>query len=235
MRFRFQLPDYPILAITNPLCPQFLCVEVLFSRFPQPIQPSNFRERVEWWGCHPAGNVDHGQFCPAIKTKEQIMATTVNPIPEGFHTVTPAIVVRDAAKAIDFYKKALGAQELMRMPGPDGKIMHAEIKIGDSIIFISDENPQMAHVKSPQTLGGCTGTLNVYVPNVDTTFKQALAAGGKESMPVADQFWGDRYGSFIDPFGFSWGVATHKEDVSAQDMPKRAQEFFANMAQRKSA
>ncbi len=163
------------------------------------------------------------------------MATTVKPIPEGFHTVTPAIVVRDAAKAIDFYKKALGAQELVRMPGPDGKIMHAEIKIGDSIVFVSDENPQMTHVKSPQTLGGCTGTLNVYVPNVDTTFKQALAAGGKESMPVADQFWGDRYGSFVDPFGFSWGVATHKEDVSAQDMPKRAQEFFANMAQRKSA
>ncbi len=157
------------------------------------------------------------------------MANSVKPVPEGFHAVTPALVVRDAAKAIDFYKKALGAQELMRMPGPDGKIMHAEIKIGDSIVFISDENPQMGHVKSPQTLGGCTGTLNVYVPNVDTLFKQALAAGGKESMPVADQFWGDRYGSFIDPFGFVWGVATHKEDLSAPEMKERAQEFFANM------
>src|ERR1700746_346633 len=109
------------------------------------------------------------------------MTTAKKPVPEGFHTVTPSLVVRDAAKAIDFYKKALGAQELMRMPGPDGKIMHAELKIGDSIIFLSDEHPQMANVKSPQTLGGCTGVLNLYVPNVDELFKQAIAVGGKES------------------------------------------------------
>jgi len=120
------------------------------------------------------------------------MAVSAKPIPEGFHTVTPALVVRDAAKAIDFYKKALSAQELVRMPSPDGKIMHAELKIGDSIIFLSDEMPMPGSVKSPQTLGGSTCTLNVYVPNVDDTFKQAIAAGGKESMPVADQFWGDR-------------------------------------------
>src|SRR5712671_5456462 len=176
-----------------------------------------------------------GQSCPAIKKKEYTMTTTVKPVPEGFHTVTPAIVVRDAAKAIDFYKKALGAQELMRMPGPDGKIMHAELKIGDSIIFLNDEGPQMVHVKSPQTLGASTCILNVYVPNVDELFKQAIAAGGKEIMPVADQFWGDRYGTFVDPFGLNWGIATHKEDVSPQDMGKRAQEFFAQMAQRKTA
>ena len=162
------------------------------------------------------------------------MAVSAKPIPEGFHSVTPAIVVKDAAKAIEFYKKALGAQELMRMPGPDGKIMHAELKIGNSIIFLSDENPQM-NVKSPQSLGGSTCTLNVYVPNVDETFKQAIAAGGKESMPVADQFWGDRYGSLVDPFGYSWGIGTHKEDVSPQDMGKRAQEFFASMSQKKTA
>ena len=150
------------------------------------------------------------------------MTTSAKPIPDGLHTVTPAIVVRDAAKAIDFYKRALGAQELMRMPGPDGKIMHAELRIGDSVIFISDENPQMGNVKSPQSLGGCTVSLNVYVPNVDEVFKQAIAAGGKEAMAVADQFWGDRYGNFIDPFGFSWGVATHKEDLSQQEMGKRA-------------
>src|SRR5260221_12467531 len=104
------------------------------------------------------------------------MTTSAKPIPEGFHSVTPGLVVRDAAKAIDFYKKALGAQELMRMPGPDGKIMHAEIKIGDSIIFASDEKPQIGHLKSPQTLRGGTGQLHVAVPNVDTTFTQAITA-----------------------------------------------------------
>jgi len=121
------------------------------------------------------------------------------------------------------------------MPGPDGKIMHAELKIGDSIIFLAEENPQMQNVKSPQSLGGCTGTLNLYVPNVDEQFRQAINAGGRESMPVADQFWGDRYGSFVDPFGYSWGIATHKEDLNPQEMGKRAQEFFASMAQKKTA
>ncbi|MBZ5505002.1 MAG: VOC family protein [Acidobacteriia bacterium] len=163
------------------------------------------------------------------------MTASAKPIPEGLHTVTASLVVRDAAKAIEFYKKALGAQELSRMPDPDGKIMHAELKIGDSVIFISDENPRMANIKSPQTLGGCTGALNVYVPNVDELFKQAIAAGGKEAMPVADQFWGDRYGSFTDPFGYSWGVATHKEDLSPKEMKERAQEFFAGMAKQKIA
>ncbi len=163
------------------------------------------------------------------------MTTHARPIPEGFHTVTPGLVVRDAAKAIEFYKKALGAQELMRMPGPDGKIMHAELKIGDSVVFIADENSHMGTIKSPQTLGGCTGILNVYVPNVDELFKQAIAAGGKESMAVADQFWGDRYGSLIDPFGYSWGVATHKEDLSPKEMGERAQEFFASALKRKIA
>jgi PhnB protein len=163
------------------------------------------------------------------------MATAKKPIPEGFHSITPSLVVRDAAKAIDFYKKALGAQELMRMPGPDGKIMHAELKIGDSIIFLGEENPQMG-AKSPQTLGGCTGTLNLYVQDVDQTFKQAVSAGGRESMPVADQFWGDRYGTFVDPFGYSWGVATHKEDLSPAEMDQRMKEFFASFAkQQKTA
>jgi len=163
------------------------------------------------------------------------MAVSAKPIPEGFHTVTPALVVRDAAKAIDFYKKALGAQELVRMPSPDGKIMHAELKIGDSIIFLSDEMPMPGSVKSPQSLGGSTCTLNVYVPNVDDVFKQAIAAGGKESMPVADQFWGDRYGTLVDPFGYSWGIATHKEDLSPAEMRERSQKFFASMAQQKTA
>jgi PhnB protein len=162
------------------------------------------------------------------------MAISKKPIPEGFHTVTPSLVVRDATKAIEFYKRALGAQELMRMPGPDGKIMHAELKIGDSIIFLAEENPNMG-IKSPQTLGGCTSVLNLYVPNVDELFKQAVNAGAKESMPVADQFWGDRYGSLVDPFGYSWGIGTHKEDLTPKEMEQRAQEFFASMAQRKTA
>lgn len=164
------------------------------------------------------------------------MAPAKNPIPEGFHSVTPSLVVRDAAKAIDFYKRALGAQELSRVPGPDGKIMHAEIKIGDSIIFLADEMPQPGSPKSPQTLGGITGTIQLYVPNVDQVFQQAIAAGGKETMAVADQFWGDRWGSFVDPFGQSWGIATHKEDLTPAEMKTRMDQFFTQMsAQRKSA
>jgi uncharacterized glyoxalase superfamily protein PhnB len=157
------------------------------------------------------------------------------PVPEGFHTVTPSLVVRGAAEAIEFYKKALGAEELMRMPEPSGKIMHCELKIGDSIIFVSDEMPGMGFSKSPQTLGGASGVLNIYVDDVDATYQRALSAGAKVGMPVADMFWGDRYGTFIDPFGFPWGVATHKEDVSPADMEKRSQEFFASMAQKKTA
>jgi PhnB protein len=166
---------------------------------------------------------------------EEHMANAARPIPQGLHTVTPGLVVRGAAQAIDFYKKALGAQEIMRMPGPDGKIMHAELKIGDSVIFISDEVPGMGVTKSPQTLGGCTGTLNVSVPDVDQAFKQAISSGAKESMAVADQFWGDRYGALTDPFGFVWGIATHKEDLSETEIKTRAQDFFAKMQQKKSA
>ena len=158
----------------------------------------------------------------------------VKPIPEGYHSITPYLVVKGAAKAIDYYKKAFDATEVMRMAMPDGTVGHAELKIGDSIIFIADENPNMG-VKSPQTLGGCTGVLNVYVPNVDQVFQQAVAAGSKQSMPVADQFWGDRYGSLIDPFGYVWGIGTHKEDLSPKEMEQRAQEFFASMATRKTA
>jgi PhnB protein len=163
------------------------------------------------------------------------MTASSNPVPKGFHTVTPSLIVRGAAEAIEFYKKALGAEELMRMTGPDGKIGHAELKIGDSVIFISDEFPNMGVARSPQTLGGCTGTLNLYVPDVDTTFKQAVSAGGKTTMPVADMFWGDRYGTFSDPFGHHWGLGTHKEDLTAEEVDKRAKAFYASMAQKKTA
>jgi len=163
------------------------------------------------------------------------MPASTKPVPEGFHTVTPSLTVRNAAQAIEFYKKALGAEELVRMAMPDGKIGHAELKIGDSIIFLSDEMPGMGFSKSPQTLGGCTGVLNLYVPDVDATFERAVTAGAKTTMPVADMFWGDRYGTFLDPFGFAWGIGTHVEDVSPAEMDKRAKEAFAAMAQKKSA
>ncbi len=133
------------------------------------------------------------------------MPASTKPVPEGFHTVTPSLTVRNAAQAIDFYKKALGAQEISRMAMPDGKIGHAELKIGDSIIFLSDEMPGMGMSKSPQTLGGCTGVLNIYVPDVDTAFDRAVSAGAKTTMPVADMFWGDRYGTFVGSFWLRLG------------------------------
>jgi PhnB protein len=160
--------------------------------------------------------------------------TASSKIPQGFHTVTPALVVRNAAQAIEFYKKALGAEELMRMASPDGKIGHAELKIGDSIIFITDENPEM-NCKSPQTLGGTAGSLYLYVEDVDKAFKRAVDAGGKTIMPVADMFWGDRYGQFTDPYGHTWGLSTHVKDLSEQEIEKAAKEFYAQMAQRKTA
>jgi PhnB protein len=164
------------------------------------------------------------------------MTSTVKPIPQGFHSVTPSLTIRGAADAIEYYKKALGAKELMRMPGPGGKVMHAELQIGDSIIFISDEFPEYGTSRSPQTLGGATGTLNIYVEDVDTAFNRAVSAGGKVNMPVADMFWGDRYGKLIDPFGHSWSIGTHKEDLSGQEVERRGREMFAQMsAQKKSA
>ena len=159
----------------------------------------------------------------------------VRPVPEGFHTITPSLVVQNAAQAIDFYKRALGAEEVMRMATPDGKIGHAELKIGDSIIFLSDEFPNMGTCKSPQTLGGCTSTLNLYVKDVDSLFQRAISAGGKTTMPVADMFWGDRYGTFTDPFGCAWGIGTHKADLSPQEIEKRAKDFYAGMTQKKTA
>ncbi len=155
-------------------------------------------------------------------------------IPQGYHTATPYLVVRNATQAIDFYKKAFNAQEVMRLATPDGKIGHAELKIGDSHIFLADESPQMPN-KSPQTLGGCTGGVMLYVEDVDKTYGQAVNAGGKTQMAVADMFWGDRYGSLIDPYGHVWSVATHKEDVAPGEMEKRAQAFYAQMTKQKVA
>jgi PhnB protein len=165
------------------------------------------------------------------------MKKSSQPIPQGFHTVTPSLIVRNAAEAIDFYKKALGAEEIMRMTGPDGKIGHAELKIGDSIIFLSDENPGMG-CKSPQSLGGTAHSLYLYVEDVDQAFQRAVDAGGTVKMPVTDMFWGDRFGNFEDPYGHNWGLSTHTQDITQEEMAEGAKKFhaqMAEMAQKKSA
>jgi PhnB protein len=143
----------------------------------------------------------------------------VKPIPEGYHSVTPYLIIKGAADAIEFYKKAFGATELFRMEN-GGKVGHAEIKIGDSPIMLSDEHPEMGYT-SPTTLGGTPISIMIYVDDVDTIFKQAIAAGGEQQKPVQDQFYGDRSGSLKDPFGHVWHVATHKEDVAPEEMEKR--------------
>ncbi len=144
----------------------------------------------------------------------------VKPIPEGYHSVTPYLIIKGAADAIEFYKRAFGASELFRFPAPDGKIGHAEIKIGDSPIMLADESTEMGY-KSPQTLGGSPVSIMIYVEDVDTVFNQAVAAGGKVKQAVKDQFYGDRLGTLEDPFGHVWHVSTHKEDVSVEEMQKR--------------
>ena len=159
---------------------------------------------------------------------------SVSKIPPGFHTVTPSLIVRNAAQALEFYKKALGAEERMCMKDPQGNVSHAEIKIGDSIVFITDESPAMG-TKSPQTLGGTASNLYLYVEDVDSAFKRATDAGGKPTMPVTDMFWGDRFGQFIDPYGHTWGLSTHVEDVSEEETERRAVDFYKQMAQRKTA
>jgi len=148
------------------------------------------------------------------------MAGKVNPIPEGCHSVTPHMIIKGAGKAIDFYKKAFGAEEIMRMPGPGGNVMHAEIQIGDSRVFLADEFPDMGCL-SPATLKGSPVTIHLYVKDVDATFKQATGAGATVKMPPTDMFWGDRFSKVQDPFGHEWSIATHKEEVSPEECAKR--------------
>jgi uncharacterized glyoxalase superfamily protein PhnB len=153
-------------------------------------------------------------------------------IPEGFRSVTPMLVLKDARKAVDFYKKALGAQELMVLPGPDGKgVMHAEIRIGDSIVMMGEECPG-APCKSAETMGGSPVSFYIYVENVDEAFKVAVTAGAGIEMPVQEMFWGDRMGSVRDPFGYSWSLATHTRDLTPEEISKGAQEAFAQMGQK---
>ena len=150
----------------------------------------------------------------------------VKTIPEGYHSVTPHLIVRGAAEAIDFYRKAFGAVELFRFPSPDGKIGHAEIKIGDSPIMMADEYPDMGY-KGPQTIGGSPVSLMIYVEDVDTVFNQAVAAGATIKEALQDKFYGDRMGTVTDPFGHVWHISTHKEDVSMDEMQERMKEHTA--------
>jgi len=150
------------------------------------------------------------------------------PFPEGFHTVTPAIVVSNSKEAIEFYKKAFGATEIYQFPAPDGRIMHAMIQIGDSKIMMSDEFPDM-NVKSPTTIGDTSVTLHMYVDDADKTFNQAVNAGAKVVVPIMDAFWGDRYGMVKDPYGHSWSIGTPQKNITAQEMRKAGEEYFNNM------
>ena len=156
------------------------------------------------------------------------MTPSVKPVPVGFHTVTPTLTIRDVDKAIGFYRRAFGAEERMRFLGPDEKsIMHAEVRIGDSIIFLSEEHPEMG-CRGPQSFGGTPVGLYLYVEDADHVFTRAVSAGAKVDMPVADMFWGDRCGQVTDPFGHKWTLATHKADLTAEEMGKRAGDFFAH-------
>ena len=151
----------------------------------------------------------------------------VKPIPDGYHAITPYLIVDGAARAIDFYKRAFGATEIMRMPAPNGRIGHAEVRIGDSAIMLADEFPEMGIV-SPQTLGGTYMALHLLVADVDAVWQRALDAGAEVFRPLQDSFWGERSGQVIDPFGHRWGLAQHLRDVSPEELLRAAQEMFAN-------
>jgi PhnB protein len=153
---------------------------------------------------------------------------SVKPIPEGYHTLTPFLTVRDAVRAIEFYKEAFGAKERGVMKGPDGKVMHAELMIGDSIIMLSDEFPEYGAL-SPQSSGGASMGLHIYLDGVDAAFDRAVKAGAQVEMPVTDQFWGDRYGKLKDPFGHKWSIATHTKDMSSDEMKRSMDEAMSQM------
>ena len=157
--------------------------------------------------------------------------SNVKPIPEGCTAVAPYLVIKSCADAIEFYKKAFGAEERFRMGGPGGTVAHAEIQINGATIMLSEEFPGVEGVGSPATLGGSTANVHLYVADADAVFKQAVESGAKVLYPMEDTFWGDRYGKVADPFGHVWGIATYKEDVAPDEMERRAKEAFAKMGQ----
>ena len=156
------------------------------------------------------------------------MANAKKAVPEGYHTITPQLTLSDAARAIDWYKKALGAEERGRFPGPDGKIMHAELRIGDSQFMLNDE---VMGQKAPKSLGGSPASFWLYVDDSDSLYKRAVDAGAKVQMPITDQFWGDRAGSVADPAGYTWWISTRKEDLTQAEIQQRAADFFKQMTQ----
>jgi PhnB protein len=158
----------------------------------------------------------------------------VKPIPDGYHSVTPYLIMRDAARAIEFYKRALGAVELFRFDAPGDKIGHAEIKIGNSVIMLADEYPDMGY-RGPQSIGGSAVSLMVYVDDADSQFKRAVEAGAKVRQELKDQFYGDRSGTIEDPFGHVWTIATHKEDLSSEEVMRRAEEYSRKAQQQQPA
>jgi uncharacterized glyoxalase superfamily protein PhnB len=156
------------------------------------------------------------------------MAKTVKRVPEGYHTLTPHLTVHGAAQAIEFYKKAFGAKELRRSPGPGGKLMHAELQIGDSRFLLNDDFPDMGAV-SPQALKGTPVTIHIFVEDADAMFQQAVKAGAQVLMPLADQFWGDRYGVVTDPFGHRWSIGSHIKDLTPEELQKAGAAAMAQM------
>ena len=158
-------------------------------------------------------------------------ARSVRPVPEGYHSLTPGLVVDNAAEAIEFYKRAFGARELGRLSAPDGHtIWHAELQIGDSRLMLGDESPDMSEGRAPKSLGGTASSIHIYVEDADAAFQRAIEAGATVSMPLMDAFWGDRYGKVTDPFGHQWGIATRREEVSVEEMRRRAEAFAAQSA-----
>ena len=168
------------------------------------------------------------------KKERSIMSSQVKRVPEGYHTITPGLVVKDAKKAIEFYKQAFGAEVIGVKTTPDGsKVVHSEIKIGDSRVFINDEFPEMGAL-APEAGGRAPVSLNMYVEDADALFNQAVAAGATVRMPIADQFWGDRWGMVADPFGYVWSVASHVADLSPEEIDKASLEYF-NQSDKSSA
>lgn len=156
------------------------------------------------------------------------MTSKVKAVPDGFHTITPHLTVRDANRAIEFYKKAFGAEVLHVMPAPGGKVMHAALKIGDSIVMLNDEFPEHGGASAP-TAGGSGDALHIYIDNVDSAFQRAVSAGATVKMPVMDMFWGDRYGQVVDPFGHRWSLATHTRDMSPEEMKEEQEKAFSQV------
>lgn len=157
-------------------------------------------------------------------TTKNVSSSSTKRIPEGMHTVTPHLICADAANAMDFYKKAFNAVEISRMPGPDGKLMHGSFRIGDSVLMINEENPEWGTM-GPKSLKGSPVTIHLYVEDVDAVVEQAARAGAKVTMPVADMFWGDRYGKVEDPYGHQWSIGTHVRDVTPEEMRKAMEQM----------